>query len=84
MTNYKRQQAEAVLRSMDRDVRFNLEADYICSLNVEKERNREAHFDRLMGKLDVLQTLKVITFKQQMLLMEYYMETRREELAKIA
>ena len=81
LSNYKKQQAEAVLRNMDREIRYNLEADYICSVNVEKdEKNREAHLDRLMGKLDILRAVKAITFKQQMILMEYYLERRREEV----
>lgn len=84
LSKYKRQQAEATIRNLGSDIMCNLRAEYNCSLNADKERNREAHFNRLMGKLDLLRTMDVITFNQQMLLMEYYMETRREDLKKSA
>ena len=80
LSNYKRQRAEAILRSLDKDVMINLQADFVCSVNLVKEKSREAHLDRLMGKLDVLRAMKVISFNQQMLLIEFYLETRREQM----
>ena len=74
LSKYKTQRAEAILCHLDSDITCALRAEYNCSVNGATERDREAHFYRLMGEVNMLCTMKLITFTQLMLLTDYYLD----------
>lgn len=76
--------AERILNNLERIVRISVESEFACSVKGHGNGYEESHFDRLMGGLDMLVTLKVISFDDMMLLTKYFINKRHEEEEKAA